>query len=320
MSVLVEWENILLAEDDRSARMLRALAAQMAELDVAFELLVVFNPDQADPAAVEQAVRTHFRPGGRHEATPIRVQPLPGAHYFEMRNQGARAARAPVLLCLDSDVVPEAGWLNALLTPILTDPSIDVIGGTTYVEPDSLFARAIAAGWIFNPRDPDDSLRSGHLHFWANNVAFRRDFFLENPYPEHTHNGETRNADWRLRNALKARDKPVWIAGAARVSHPAPNGFRHTVNRALGEGRDQAIMWAERGMPRPLQALRAMDFALGRVRRCIRNAARRRQDLRMPLWEAPLAVLITAGYATLLVLGAWTRTLLPARFSMGWRF
>lgn len=320
MSVLVEWENILLAEDDRSARMLRALAAQMTELDVAFELLVVFNPDQADPVAVEQAVRTHFRPVGRHEATPIRVQPLPGAHYFEMRNQGARTARAPILLCLDSDVVPEPGWLKAVLTPILTDPSIDVIGGTTYVEPDSLFARAIGAGWIFNPRDPDDSLRSGHLHFWANNVAFRRDFFLENPYPEHTDNGETRNADWRLRNALKARNKPVWIAGAARVSHPAPNGLRHTVNRALGEGRDQAIMWAERGMPRWLQTLRAVDFGFGRVRRCVRNVIRRRRDLRMPLWEAPAAVIITTGYATLLVLGAWTRTLLPARFSMGWRF
>lgn len=320
MTVLIEWENILLAEDDRSARMLRALAEQMAAFDSSFELLVVFNPEQADTASVEHACRTHFRPTGRHASTPLRVEPQPGAHYFEMRNQGARLARAPILLCLDSDVVPEPGWLVNILRPILADPGIDIIGGTTYIEPESLFARAIAAGWVFDPRDPDDSLRSGHLHFWANNVAFRRDFFLANPYPENTDNGETRNADWRMRNALKARNKPVWIAGAARVSHPAPNGLLPTVNRALGEGRDQAIMWAERGMPRPLQALRVIDFGIGRIKRAVRNALRRRKDLRMPAREVPMAILIMTSYAALLMIGAWARVLLPRRFSMGWRF
>lgn len=318
--MLVEWENVLLAEDDRSVKMLHALSGQLHDVDASFELLVVYNPEGSEGGAVERVIAEHFRPTGRHAGMPVRVEALEGAHYYAMRNRGAAMARGDVLLCLDSDVIPEAGWLKGVLTPILTNPEIRVIGGTTYIEPDTWFGRAFGSGWIFEPRDPDDSLRSGELHFWANNVAFRRRFFLETPYDENTENGETRNGDWRLRNRLRREGIPVWISTGARVSHPAPNGLRHTIVRGLGEGRDQAVMWSERGKSKPSQFFRAIDFAFGRVKRTWRHVTRRRADLRMPLHEVPVALLVMAGYSCLLVVGAWTRTLLPARFSMGWRF
>jgi hypothetical protein len=311
---------VLLAEDDRSVTMLRALAAQISDYNASFEILVVFNPGHVDPLLVEQSVRAHLLFSGSHDHTPVRFEAIPDSHYYGMRNRGARMSRGVILLCLDSDVVPEEGWLEALLTPILSDPDIDVIGGTTYIEPDSLWARAFGAGWIFDPRDSDETLRSGHLHFWANNVAFRRGFFLESPYSENEQSGETRNADIRLRDSLRKRGKPVWIAGRARVSHPAPNGFRHFVNRGLGEGRDQSIMWTERGKGRVSRTFRAIDLGFGRVRRTVRHALRRRADLRMPVWEIPPVIMIMTVYTTLMIAGAWIQTWMPRRCSMGWRF
>lgn len=320
VTVLIEWENVLLAEDDRSVAMLRTLGSQISGSEARFEILVVFNPEHVDPPLVEQVVRAHLVFTGPHRDTPVRFEPIPGSHYYGMRNRGARMARGTVLLCLDSDVIPEDGWLEAVINPILTDPDIDVIGGTTYIEPDSLWARAFGAGWIFEPRNPDESLRSGNLHFWANNVAFRRSFFLASPYRENEQNGETRNADIRFRDSLRKHGTPVWIAGRARVSHPAPNGFRHFVIRGLGEGRDQSIMWTERGKGRLARTFRAIDLGFGRVRRTVRHAFGRRADLRLPVWEIPLVLAIMAAYAALIVAGAWIQTWLPKRCSMGWRF
>lgn len=75
-------------------------------------------------------------------------------------------------------------------------------------------------------------------HFYANNVAFRRRLFLATGFPEsRTFRGQCVALARRL-----DRGGVILVQRAdARIAHPAPNGWRHFVARALCEGHDLAI-------------------------------------------------------------------------------
>lgn len=48
----------------------------------------------------------------------LKVLPTTGKRYYELKNYGATHIRSDVLVFLDSDVIPEDGWLEALLEAI----------------------------------------------------------------------------------------------------------------------------------------------------------------------------------------------------------
>ena len=60
LSIIVEWENVVLSEDERAFRMLRQLRKQIAEVDCATEVIVLFNPQQIDKTAIESALRENL--------------------------------------------------------------------------------------------------------------------------------------------------------------------------------------------------------------------------------------------------------------------
>jgi hypothetical protein len=89
--------------------------------------------------------------------------------------------------------------------------------------------------------------------------------------------------------------------------------------RGLAEGRDMAVYWEEQGKGRFRRAARAIDFGRRRVKRTIRNGLARRSDIGVPLWQFPMILGIMAVFSALMVMGAWTQALLPARCSRGWQ-
>ena len=56
---------------------------------------------------------------------------------------------------LDSDVVPEPGWLDRLLDA-LAGPGVEVVAGGTYVEPVGLVGKTFALTWFFPLRGDDE--------------------------------------------------------------------------------------------------------------------------------------------------------------------
>src|SRR5690606_19382970 len=137
---------------------------------------------------------------------------------------------------VDSDVVPDEGWL-AQLVEALEDPAIRVVGGETYLSTDSFYDRLCAGFWNFDVRRPGEGIYKAR-NFYANNVAMRREIAERFPFPD----GETyRGQCARLAKDLRANGITLHRIRSAAVSHPPPEGLRHFVHRAVCQGHDTLL-------------------------------------------------------------------------------
>ncbi len=320
LSILIEWENVLVAAEDRCLRMLGELGKQVGAYDEPCEILILFDPEQISEVAISDIIGRHLTICPARDDVSIRTVPSCGMHYYDLRNLGVRLAKGEIIVCLDSDVIPEPGWLNALTAPIREDLAVDFVGGETHLDHrGSFFNKAFALGWIFPLRSTDTALhKANDRQFWANNMASRRSFILENPYPTDPRRHEARNACRRLRNQLTAKGVVIWHAGGAKVSHPAPEGWRRAMRHARVEGRDNAIIYAERGYGRVRRSLRAIGFALGRLKQATRNALWRDGPIRVPAWQVPGVLLVLAPYYLVTIAGAWAQAWLSERVWRHW--
>lgn len=239
VSIIIEWENTLLAEMNRPMEMLRRLGTQVekvhAERNTDFELLVAFNDEDIEESIPRQIVLDTIDP--KSWAGTIKFQCATGRHYYELKNFAADKAEGNVIIFLDSDVVPDDGWLSSMLSS-LDDPEIQFVAGNTYMSTEDFIGKCFAVFWIFKPRQPfsDKHIRSS---FYANNIAFRKAFFLQNKFPvEACYRGQC----GALASSLKGNGFQIVHHGRAWVSHPAPNGFSHFVARAAAKGHDN-VYW-----------------------------------------------------------------------------
>ena len=246
LSVVIEWENILLAEQVRCRRMLAQLAAQCREVlaDGAdervriagpIEVLILFDPHDAQESEIAEVGRECL--GDPNDAIQWRTAAAPGLSYYTMKNAGVKLAGGDIVVQLDSDVIPDAGWLANLVAPF-ADPAVQVVGGNTYIGPTSLYAKTVALTWVFPLRAEHGRLEPTR-HFHANNVAFRRTLALAYPYQEFP--GRSRGACAALALQLIAAGIQPYLNSAAQVDHPAPNGLGRYLIRALMQGRDQML-------------------------------------------------------------------------------
>jgi mycofactocin glycosyltransferase len=108
---LADDVTVVIPVRDRQAELTRCLAG-LAQLRV-----IVVDDGSADPAAI---ARVASRAGARVLRRPVNGGP--GA----ARNTGLAAADTPLVAFLDSDCVPGAGWLDALM-PHFTDPAVGAV-------------------------------------------------------------------------------------------------------------------------------------------------------------------------------------------------
>ena len=225
VSIVVEWENSLHAGAQRADAALARLAEEVHASPRRIEVLVCHDEDT--PPSVP------LQPVG--DAPAWKTVRVPDSRYYELKNHGAGEAAGAILVFLDSDAIPEPGWLEALLAPF-SDPAIDVVAGQTYIQADSTYGKAFALWWFFPLRARTEPIRPVR-HFFANNVAFRRPTFLAHPFTPIQ--GTARGACLGLAATLRDAGIAIWHAPAARVAHPAPRGWRHFMLRALAQGRDR---------------------------------------------------------------------------------
>jgi glycosyltransferase involved in cell wall biosynthesis len=209
--------------------------------------------------------------------------PAPRRRYYEQKNAGARLSSGEILVFLDSDVVPDAGWLEGLLAA-LDDASVGIVGGETYHATETLHDKLFAAFWIFSPRHPSGGVYR-HKNFYANNLAVRREIFLANPFPAAA---AYRGQCSQLAKVLRSQGISIYRQGDSAVSHPPPNGARALVARALCRGHD-AVYW--RGQRRFGALLHANPVAS--LLRWLRE-----------LWQVPVNVVARARAVGLGPLGA----------------
>ena len=235
-SVIIEWENVLLAGSSRAVEMLRRLARQMQflrEQGVEGEAILVRDADDQVPESLPRVIRSAFGPAaGRVRDVVVREK-----RYYEKKNAGAAAAKGDILVFLDSDVLPEDRWLERLLAPFRQSDAA-VVAGATYLEPATLYTRAVAAFWFFPPRSSEEGLVPADTIF-GNNIAFRRQVFLQHPYPVL---GQYRGQQGVQLRDLRSKGFGIYLQRGARCAHPAPSGLAHFFRRAVCEGYDNIVI------------------------------------------------------------------------------
>lgn len=183
---------------ERARRLVRALEAQDLPVERWEAILVDDASMDASPVLDELAASSSIRLRVLHRE----ANGGPAA----ARNDGARAARAPVVAFVDDDCVPEPGWARAMAEAFERNPALGVVQGLTC--------------------RPDEALGPWTLYreitwetpwFEGCNIAYRRDLLLATGgFDEQVRwYGEDTSAGWKVVETGAERD----FATDAVVTH-----------------------------------------------------------------------------------------------------
>ena len=291
-SIILEWDTVQDAGIARAQRVLGALHRQIGALQplIAARTELILCYEEADIASED--LRGLLARAAGHAAWPCEVELIAvptGTHYYNKKNIGARAATNDVVIFLDTDVVPEEGWLATMLEAF-RDWSTSVIIGATALDHETPYEMAIALTWIFDPSTKEARGIQPLRRYSSNNIAFRRPLFLRFPFPEH---GSYRGQCAELQKSLIAAGIAVREQTDARAKHPPPKWFRGFLHRASAAGGDEYYYDAAAGRAGIGSAFRglARDYAV--VARRIRE---RRPLLRPRLHALALGWLLGWTY------------------------
>ena len=295
VSIVLEWENVTLTEDERVRAMLERLRDEIRGSHAGtVEVLLTHDGRSSETAEAERVLA----PAGAE----VRTISVPDAGYYELKNAGASEARGEFVVLLDCDVVPEEGWLRELLAPF-ADPEVAVVAGVTSLDTDGLFAKCFALASIFPL--PDGSCRVARTYrFFANSLALRRETALEYPFPEIS--GSSRVSCVALARRLEEERVVVVTNPAARGRHPTPAGVRRAARRAAVHGRDTVLL-SEYGAGPPATPGSGIRRTVGVLRAVVRD----REKVSLPALATPLALAFALFYYGFVAGGAAATRMAP---------
>ena len=315
-SVVIEWGNVLLAGHARAIEMLRRLAIQMQCLrdqGIDGEAVLVQHADDPASKLVPKVIQNAFgSAAGNVSTVATRHQ-----GYHEKKNAGAIAAKGEIVVFLDSDVLPEDRWLESLLSPFWqTDAA--VVAGTTYLEPSTMYTKAVAAFWFFPPRSNEEGMVTADPNtIFGNNIAFRRQVFLEHQYPVLD---QFRGQQGVLLRNLREKGFKIYLQRGARCEHPAPNGIVHFFCRALCEGYDNIVISRREAGGGKLPWRHTYWSLRSSLLGSLKTIVHRKRALNLSAVDVVAASMIALCYIAFMMLGeVITRIdpgLVPRRFSI----
>jgi len=327
VSIVIEWENVQLSEFERCRRMLDRLASQTERVVrdpieirrgeeprriAPFEIVVAIDPQKVDRDAVDETLRRHLPalPGVR----TVRISAAPGQTYYGLKNHGADVTRGDIIVFLDSDVVPDDGWLEKLLTSFGGD--VGVVAGNAYLEPVGLVHKAFAVYWFFPTRQSEASLEEG-TQFFANNVAFERPIFER--YRFEIDPRASRGACVDMARRMTRDGIPIYKQWGAQVSHPPPNGLRHFLVRGIAQGRDAVVAMRSDERRDEWMVLHAFVRFARDAARVFRRTLGLRRELGIRAYEVPLVMAIGLLFRVLVLLGKLLTAALPGPMARHFR-
>ena len=327
VSILTEWANTRLNGVPRARMMLEALVRQWAELgERAYpaslppeaapfldgldrRIQLVIGSGDPGVAELEDEIRARLPP-----SFDLTIAIAPDLEYYPLKNAAAEVATGDILIFVDSDVIPDPGWMAHMLGSFAR-PDIDVVCGQTYVLPVDTYSRAFAVGWTYLPRRNEGRIFKP-TKFYANTMAFRAEVFRKVGGFPTLGSKKTRGAASILGKNLGALGVAVWENQNAAVDHPPPSSFSHLAVRAIAHGRDQYMKHDESRHVGGL--VRSVGLAAGRLGRGCWRTFRYARQVGLQPWEIPAALAITSTYYGFFALGGVLTHVSPD--TMGRRF
>jgi hypothetical protein len=317
ISIILEWENVLLSGDDRCTEMLSILRSQLNQIKQSVEIIVLFNAEQIERSQIEPLLQQYLLSNCDTDTLNLRLEEANGLHYYELKNEGARRAKGEIIVFIDSDVLPEENWLPMISQPFFNDTTIEVVAGETYLSFDNLYEKAFALGWFFPLRNSNSELHANGKGFVANNVAFRRETFLRFSFPKEPE-GLTRGACGQLAKSLIDADIDIWTNTAARAQHPPPTGIKHYLVRALADGRDHAMRQLSDNFSVFTILENSFKWSIKRIGNTVHAIKVSRQHVGLSLWQAPAAFVVMAFFYSLSFIGTVLTLLFPKYAKNHW--
>lgn len=297
-SVVIEWENAKLSGLDRAREMLFRLSGQIRELDPARwqlpELILLYDAQAIAPGVIENILNSAM--GSAPPLRALKLIPVTGKRYYELKNFGTTQTEADFLVFIDSDVIPEPGWLVALLG-VFEQPGVDVVCGNTYIDTHDLYTRAFALFWFFPLRASGSELIRTE-RFFANNVVFRKEIFDKHPFPV---SAKLRGQCADLARQLVKEDIGLYLHQGARVYHPPPHGLLHFIKRALCAGHDYTVIARESGRCTAVKI--AARRCLYQTREAVERCRNHRAEVNLGKAGSIAAMGIAASYFGLVFAG-----------------
>ncbi len=308
ISIILEWENVLLSGQARSRSVLNKLYSQMHLSSRSTELLILFDPDEIDRASLDALVleaRDH-PPSESQFSVPqlrVRLEEARNHRYYELKNYGAQLAKGDLIVFIDSDVLPEDGWLHEISQPFYTNPEISVVAGHTYLAHQSLVEKAFALGWFFPLRNAVDQLDPNGTSFFANNVAYRKPVFQQYPFLEMSA-GVCRGACGEQARSLVETGISIWTTTSARAQHAPPSDSSHYFVRALAHGRDNVLEEYTRGKSGLSSLKKSFQWSLRYILSTTKRMLQDRKAVRLRGYQVPAAFCIMTGFYVLAFVGS----------------
>ena len=316
ISIVLEWENALLSELDRTRLMICSVFSQVSRRPEQFELVILHNSNQVSEDFIRSFVEQVISDFRLKPMDSIRYHDALDAHYFELKNEGARLAKGKSLLFVDSDIIPQEGWLDKVLQAHAANPG-DLVSGLTYIGSDTFLERAFSVNWFFPyPEESQNLSQVKIIH--SNNFLVDREIMLKFPYPKMPE-GMTRGSDLFLWEQMQRNGIRLFIHQGARATHPVPNGWSHFFNRGLAEGRDEYVAITqleenpENWLPRFLKTFGS------RVKKVVRSTVKKRKQAHIPIWEVPLIIGTMVFYYQLFLVGGLMTKAAPKIARESWQ-
>jgi hypothetical protein len=327
-SLVTEWENAFLAEDDRTLRMLSALRAQLrlllsvknGELNhpasgflsrFSFPVpLILGYFEEWDGAAIQRQILGAF--GEDAHLIDLQLIPSHEKKYYIIKTMSALTAKTDLVVFIDCDVLPEDDWLLELLST-LHDSPYQVAFGHTVIDHDSLYSKSFSLIKFQRPM-PEPKIVPTQFGY-ANNLVIYRGVLQEIHWPSSEDTYKIANLEW----VRMLRDANVTMAHnqKAIVRHPPPLP-RNYLWRAFFHGRDEMIdrINAKVGQPAKSAQLENLESpgvgpwatALRRITSPFRNYRR----VNLPLWQVPFAFILVCLYYVGFTAGYLIHKLFPA--------
>lgn len=297
-SILIEWENALASADTRPGLVLRELAAQASSAiqDGAWaELLVMYDPNLVDTSQLQVLVDQSMQPS--QDRIRWRLVSAKNLHYYSMKNLGVKKAFGEYIIFLDSDVIPDPGWLSRIVGA-MKDSKYSVLASSVYVDMDGFMNKVLGLIWVFDPVPKSDKIVRVD-RFRSNSVAIRRILLERYPFPEIP--GRSRGSEFYLAMRMHHDGIQLYQHLGARLSHPRPLG-KDTWAKAIAWGRDRELNEMQHDV---------LYYAVTRFMRAANRVVTFRHRVSLPTWQVPAALLVTIAFYVLFAAGGIATKIAP---------